>query len=320
MNRAYWEGKKVLITGHTGFKGSWLSLWLQSMGADVLGYGLPPPTRPSLFELAHVSDGMTSIIGDIRDLQHLQAVIVENRPETIIHMAAQPLVRYSYDNPVVTYATNVMGTVNVLEAVRQSQGVRAVVAVTSDKCYENRERPWQYREDEPMGGHDPYSSSKACAELVISAYRNSYFSVDTYQRHQVAVASTRAGNVIGGGDWAEDRLIPDVMNAMMENRPVIIRSPDAVRPWQFVLVSLDGYLCLAERLWQQGPEFAQGWNFGPDGDDVRPVSWIVERLTTLWGDGARWELDLADHPHEDQFLRLELDIHHPHRTILPASG
>jgi CDP-glucose 4,6-dehydratase len=305
MNRTFWKDKKVLITGHTGFKGSWLSLWLQSLGANVLGYALPPPTKPSLFEIAHVADGMTSIIGDVRDLEQLIAVISGRCPEIIIHMAAQPLVSYSYENPIETYSTNVMGTVNVLEAVRQSESARVVVCITSDKCYENREWPWGYRENEPMGGHDPYSSSKGCAELVISAYRNSYFPVEEYQHHRVALASARAGNVIGGGDWAQDRLVPDIMKAILANRTVMIRHPNATRPWQHVLEPLNGYLCLAEGLWVRGPEFAQGWNLGPNDDDARSVSWVAERLTSLWGENARWEVDSAQHPHEATYLKLD---------------
>lgn len=305
MNRTFWKDKKVLVTGHTGFKGSWLSLWLQKLGAKVVGYALSPPTKPSLFEVAQVADGMTSITGDVRHLEYLQAVIADHRPEIIIHLAAQPLVRYSYEDPIETYSTNVMGTVNMLEAVRHSESIRVVVSITSDKCYENREWLWGYREDEPMGGRDPYSSSKGCAELIISAYRNSYFPAKGYQHHRVAVASTRAGNVIGGGDWAKDRLIPDIMAAIMENRPVIIRSPSAIRPWQHVLEPLNGYLCLAERLWAHGPKFAQAWNFGPNSEDAKTVSWIVEYLTSFWGEGARWGLDSAQHPHEDNYLKLD---------------
>ena len=305
MNRAFWKDKEVLITGHTGFKGSWLSLWLQKLGANVLGYALSPPTQPSLFEVACVADGMTSITGDVRDLEHLQAVIAEHRPEIIIHMAAQPLVRYSYEDPIETYSTNIMGTVNVLEAVRHSESVRAVVCITSDKCYEDQEWLWGYRENEPMGGRDPYSSSKGCAELVISAYRNSYFPAEEYQRHGVALASARAGNVIGGGDWARDRLVPDIMKAVMANRPVVIRNPQAIRPWQHVLEPLNGYLCLAEQLEVCGPEFAQGWNFGPNDEDARPVSWVVEHLTKLWGENARWELDSAQSSHEATYLKLD---------------
>jgi CDP-glucose 4,6-dehydratase len=305
ISEAFWRGKKVLITGHTGFKGSWLSLWLQGLGANVVGYALAPPTEPSLFEVAHIADGITSITGNVCGLEHLKAVVAERCPEIVIHMAAQPLVRYSYENPVETYSTNVMGTVNVLEAVRHAGSARVVVCITSDKCYENKEWLWGYRENEPMGGHDPYSSSKGCAELVISAYRESYFPADEYQRHGVALASTRAGNVIGGGDWAADRLVPDIMKAIIEDRPVIIRNPHAIRPWQHVLEPLYGYLCLAEKLWVCGPQFAQGWNFGPYDEDARPVSWVVERLTTMWSENARWELDAAQHPHEATYLKLD---------------
>jgi CDP-glucose 4,6-dehydratase len=241
----FFQGKKVLITGHTGFKGSWLSLWLQSMGAQVVGYALAPLTNPNLFEVANIGNGMTSIIGDIRDLDLVQAVFADHKPEIVFHMAAQPLVRYSYQNPVDTYSTNVMGTVNVLEAVRNTPGVKSVVNITTDKCYENREWVWGYRENEPMGGYDPYSNSKGCAELVTAAYRNSYFHPDKYKEHGVALASARAGNVIGGGDWAEDRLIPDIMRAITQGRPVNIRNPHATRPWQHVLEPLSGYLLLA---------------------------------------------------------------------------
>ncbi len=305
MSRIFWKDKKVLITGHTGFKGSWLSLWLQGLGANVVGYALSPPTQPSLFEIANVAEGMTSVIGDTRDLEHLKSVIAEHRPEIVFHLAAQPLVRYSYKNPVETYATNIMGTVHMLETVRLSESARVVVSITSDKCYENKEWLWGYREDERLGGHDPYSSSKGCAELVISAYRRSYFTPETYQHHRVALASTRAGNVIGGGDWAKDRLIPDIMTSIMENRPVIIRSPNAIRPWQHVLEPLNGYLTVAEQLWEHGPQFAQAWNFGPSSEDAKPVSWIVNYLTNLWGEGASWELDSAQHPHEDTYLKLD---------------
>jgi CDP-glucose 4,6-dehydratase len=305
MNRTFWKDKNVLVTGHTGFKGSWLSLWLQSLGANIVGYALRPPTQPSLFEIANVADGMTSIVGDVRDLGHFKSVMAKHRPEVIFHLAAQPLVRYSYENPIETYTTNVMGTVNMLEAVRHSESMRVVVSITSDKCYENKEWFWGYRESERLGGHDPYSSSKGCAELVIAAYRKSYFPAKKYQHHKVAVASTRAGNVIGGGDWARDRLIPDIMNAIMENRPVIIRNPDAIRPWQHVLEPLNGYLCLAEQLWTRGPRFAQAWNFGPNSEETKNVSWIVEYLTSSWGEGACWELDSAQHPHEDTYLKLD---------------
>ena len=305
MTNEFWKGKRVLITGHTGFKGSWLSLWLQAKGAHVIGYSLSPPTEPSLFELASVKEGMVSIEGDIRDLNHLKKSIAKHQPEIVFHMAAQALVRYSYRDPVETYSTNVIGTVNLLEVVRLSNGIKAVVCITSDKCYENREWHWGYREIDPMGGHDPYSSSKGCAELVIAAYRNSYFSADEYESHGVAVASTRAGNVIGGGDWSEDRLIPDMIKAFLENRSVIIRSPNAIRPWQHVLEPLSGYLSLAEKLWLSGPEFAQGWNFGPNVEDSKPVSWIVGKMAELWNEGASWKLDSVQNPPEDNYLRLD---------------
>ena len=305
MNAAFWKGKRVLLTGHTGFKGSWLSLWLQSMEAQVVGYALAPPSTPSLFEIAQVGKGMTSIIGDIRDLAQLRKLFVEYKPEIVIHMAAQALVRYSYAEPVETYATNVMGTVNLLEAVRSAGGVKAVVNVTSDKCYENREWEWGYRENEAMGGYDPYSNSKGCAELVTAAYRNSYFHPEKYQTHGVAIASGRAGNVIGGGDWAEDRLIPDVMRAITQGKPVNIRNPHAIRPWQHVLEPLSGYLVLAQKLYEEGATCAEGWNFGPSDEDAKPVQWIVEKLTQSWGEGARWELDGGNHPHEAHYLKLD---------------
>jgi CDP-glucose 4,6-dehydratase len=305
MNSAFWHGKRVLLTGHTGFKGSWLSLWLQSMGAKVIGYALTPPTNPSLFEVANVSSGMTSIIGDIRDLAHLQKVFAEHQPEIVIHMAAQPLVRYSYLEPVETYSTNVMGTVNLLEAIRQTKCVKAVVNVTTDKCYENREWAWGYRENEAMGGFDPYSSSKGCAELVTAAYRNSYFHPEKYHEHGVAIATGRAGNVIGGGDWAEDRLIPDTMRAIVSGQPVNIRNPHSIRPWQHVLEPLSGYLLLAQRLYEEGPAFAEAWNFGPNDDDAKPVGWILDKLTNTWGEGASWQLDKGEHPHEAHYLKLD---------------
>ncbi len=305
MNPDFWKGKRVFLTGHTGFKGSWLSLWLQQMGASLTGYALAPPTTPSLFELGAVGKGMHSIIADVRDAAALAKAMREARPEIVIHMAAQPLVRYSYANPVETYAVNVMGTVHLLEAVRQTGTVRALVNVTSDKCYENKEWLWGYREMEPMGGHDPYSNSKACAELVTAAYRSSYFNPAKYSEHGVAIASARAGNVIGGGDWAEDRLIPDILRAIEARQPVFIRSPHAIRPWQHVLEPLSGYLTLAEKLCTEGPAYAEGWNFGPPDTDARPVQWIVEQLTAQWGEGASWQLDANAHPHEAHYLKLD---------------
>lgn len=305
VNPAFWKGRRVLLTGHTGFKGSWLSLWLQSMGAQVTGYALAAPTNPSLFEVAEVAKGMTSIVGDIRDLEHMGKVFAEYRPEIVIHMAAQALVRYSYVEPVETYSTNVMGTVNLLEAIRTTDSVKAVVNVTSDKCYDNREWVWGYRENEAMGGFDPYSSSKGCAELVASAYRNSYFHPEKYQEHGVALASGRAGNVIGGGDWAEDRLIPDIVRAIAQGKPVNIRNPHAIRPWQHVLEPLSGYLVLAQKLFEEGTSYAEGWNFGPNDEDAKPVEWIVDKLTKTWGEGASWVLDGGNHPHEAHYLKLD---------------
>lgn len=301
----FWEGKKILVTGHTGFKGSWLCLWLQSLGAEVAGYALNPPTDPSLFDVARVSEGMKSIIGDVRDIAKLKSVFSNFRPEIVFHMAAQPLVRHSYDDPVETYSTNVMGTVNLFEAVRQTDSVSAVVNVTSDKCYENKEWVWGYRESEPMGGYDPYSNSKGCAELVTAAYRNSFFNPLKYDEHHVAVASARAGNVIGGGDWAVDRLIPDILRAIEKSEPAVIRNPHAIRPWQHVLEPLSGYLCLAQKLYGSGKDFAEGWNFGPSDNDARPVEWIVEAMVESWGNGASWKLDGGNHPHEAHYLKLD---------------
>ncbi len=305
MNLEFWRGKRVFLTGHTGFKGSWLSLWLQQLGAEMCGFALEPPTTPSLFDVGQVAEGMTSIIGDINDAQHFAAVIKQQQPDIVIHMAAQPLVRYSYDHPIETYATNVMGTVHLLEAVRKCPGIKAVLCITTDKCYENREWAWGYRENEPMGGHDPYSSSKGCAELAISSLRRSFFSAETYPEHGVAVASGRAGNVIGGGDWAQDRLIPDILRAFGEGQPVHLRSPGAIRPWQHVLEPLGGYLTLAQALYEKGPEVAEGWNFGPRDEDARPVGWIVEKLAEMWGEGATWTFDNNPQPHEANFLKLD---------------
>jgi CDP-glucose 4,6-dehydratase len=276
------------------------------MGAQVTGYALAPPSNPSLFEIAEVAQGMTSVIGDIRDLAKLQAVFAEHLPEIVIHMAAQPLVRYSYQNPVETYSTNVMGTVHLLEAVRNTPGIKAVVTITTDKCYENREWVWGYRENEPMGGFDPYSNSKGCAELVSAAYRSSFFNADNYAQHGVATATVRAGNVIGGGDWAQDRLIPDVLAAFEQGRKVDIRNPNAIRPWQHVMEPLRGYLTLAEQLFEHGPSFCEGWNFGPNDEDAKPVGWIVEQMAALWGNDAQWQVDTGEHPHEAQYLKLDI--------------
>jgi CDP-glucose 4,6-dehydratase len=303
VNRDFWNNRKVLLTGHTGFKGSWLALWLQSMGAEVVGYALPPPTEPSLFEVARVGEGMESIVGDIRDLENLDRLLSDKKPEVVIHMAAQALVRFSYDHPVETFDTNIMGTVHVLEAVRRCGHVQVLIVITSDKCYENREWLWGYRETERMGGHDPYSSSKGCAELVTEAYRRSYFSSTGNER--VAVATARAGNVIGGGDWAMDRLVPDIMKALIGKEDPTIRFPGAIRPWQHVLEPLCGYLTLAEKLRADPERFGGAWNFGPSDDEARPVSWVAENLTQLWGDGATWRTDQKDHPHEANYLKLD---------------
>ncbi|MFH1026951.1 MAG: CDP-glucose 4,6-dehydratase [Pseudomonadota bacterium] len=302
---AFWKGKRVFLTGHTGFKGSWLSIWLHLLGADVTGYALEPPTDPSLYELAGVGDLVTSVIADVRDMERLKSEMFEASPDIVIHMAAQPLVRDSYKIPVETYAINVMGTVHLLEAVRSCPSVKAVVNVTTDKCYENREWVWGYRENEPMGGHDPYSSSKGCSELVTAAYCSSYFNPADYADHGVAVASARAGNVIGGGDWASDRLIPDIIRAILAGEPVFIRNPSAIRPWQHVLEPLSGYLLLARKLFESGVDYAGGWNFGPSDEDARPVEWIVKRLCQQWGNVARYEIDSGDHPHEARYLKLD---------------
>jgi CDP-glucose 4,6-dehydratase len=293
------------VTGHTGFKGSWLSLWLGQLGAEVKGYALEPPTDPSLFVTADVASGMRSVIGDINDLPHMKAELCAYEPEIVFHLAAQPLVRLSYEDPIGTYQTNVIGTANLLEAVRDCPSVRAVVVITSDKCYENREWVWAYRENDALGGYDPYSSSKACAELVVSAYRNSYFPAYAYRKHHVALASARAGNVIGGGDWASDRLIADIVRALDASEVVKIRNPHAIRPWQHVLEPLRGYLMLAEQLYNNRIPFATGWNFGPECNEAKSVEWIVNAVSRLWGPEAKWELEGGDHPHEAQMLKLD---------------
>lgn len=300
VDTSFWQSKRVFITGHTGFKGSWLSLWLQSMGAEVKGFALTPPTNPSLFEQARVEDGMASEIGDIRDLAAITASMAAFNPDVLIHMAAQPLVRLSYREPVETYATNVMGTVHVLEAARQCSQLKAIVNVTTDKCYENREWVWGYRENEPMGGHDPYSSSKGCAELITSAYRRSFM-----QEKQIGLASVRAGNVVGGGDWAEDRLIPDILRAFEQDKPVVIRNPAATRPWQHVLEPLSGYLMLAQKLYTDPERYASGWNFGPLDEDAKPVGTILDLMVSQWP-GSSWELDKGAHPHEAGYLKLDI--------------
>jgi len=295
----------VLVTGHTGFKGSWLSLWLEALGANVTGYALAPPTHPNLFEQAQVASSVRSVCADIRDFPRLSTVIAECRPEVILHMAAQSVVRRGYEDPIETYSSNVMGTVHVLEALRQIKLRCAVVNVTSDKCYKNREWVWGYRETEPMGGRDPYSNSKGCAELVTAAYRDSYFPPDFLEQHGVALATARAGNAIGGGDWTGDQLIPDLMRGFLAGKSCLIRNPSAIRPWQFVLEPLRGYLMLAERLSEDGSRFASAWNFGPAETDSKPVAWIADKLAAFWGDGAAWNFDATMHPREAHFLKLD---------------
>ena len=301
VDASSWKGKKVYLTGHTGFKGSWLSLWLQNMGALVKGYSLDVNTNPALFIEANVAAGMESEIGDIRNLEQITKSMVSFSPDVLIHMAAQPLVRYSYKEPVETYTTNVMGTVNVLEAARKCPNLKAIISVTTDKCYENKEWEWGYRENEPMGGYDPYSSSKGCAELVTAAYRRSFFSSEG----SASLASARAGNVIGGGDWAEDRLIPDVLRAFDKSEPVILRNPLSTRPWQYVLEPLSGYLILSQELFLNGDKFADAWNFGPKDEDCRHVSWILDIIVKYWGKNASWSLDYNSNPHEAGFLKLD---------------
>lgn len=301
VDPAFWRDRRVLLTGHTGFKGAWLALWLQSLGARVTGFSADVPTEPSLYEVAHVGEDAESIIGDVRDTDAILAAVASSAPEIVLHMAAQSLVRRSFAAPRATYETNVMGTVNLLDAVRASgDHARVFIAVTSDKCYENREWEWGYREHEAMGGHDPYSSSKGCAELVTAAFRRSFFSEPTDTR----IASARAGNVIGGGDWSEDRLVPDIMRAAVSGEELRIRNPNSVRPWQHVLNPLSGYLVLAQALWDSS-EHACGWNFGPAEEDARPVGWVVERMGELWPGRLRWLLDDGPHPHEARYLKLD---------------
>jgi len=300
IDRAFWQGKRVFLTGHTGFKGSWLSLWLASLGAQVKGYALNPPTSPSLFDEAKVGKVIDSQIGDIRDQDTLYESMLEFNPDILIHMAAQPLVRYSYDAPIETYEVNVIGTAKVLEVARSCSNLKAIVNITTDKCYENDERSQGYKENDPMGGYDPYSSSKGCAELVASAYRRSFL-----QDQDIGLASVRAGNVIGGGDWADDRLIPDILRSFEKSEPVVIRNPKATRPWQHVLEPLSGYLILAQKLYKDQKEYAEGWNFGPNEQDVKPVDWILDKMIGNWPNSS-WELDEGSSPHEADFLKLDI--------------
>jgi CDP-glucose 4,6-dehydratase len=307
VNKEFWKGKKVLITGHTGFKGSWLCLLLNNLGARISGYSLDPPTQPNLFELCNISSFVNSTISDIRDFDSLLKTIESEEPEIIIHMAAQPLVRLSYSEPVVTYQTNVIGTINLLEAVRisKSKSVRALLNVTTDKCYENKEWLWPYRENEPLGGYDPYSSSKACSEIVTASYRNSFFNPANYDHHHLAIATARAGNVIGGGDWATDRLIPDIMRSILNNKTINIRSPFAVRPWQHVLEPLHGYLLLADQLYTDEGQSGGAWNFGPSEEDAKSVEWIVDNFCFKWPLGADYKIDKKPQPHEATYLKLD---------------
>ncbi len=303
---SFWSGKKVFLSGHTGFKGSWLSLWLQSLGAELTGYALDPPTDPSLFVKAEVASGMRSVIGDLRDAGALAEAMHATQPAVVFHLAAQPLVRQSYGDPVGTYETNVLGTIHLLEAVRKTPSVRAVVVITTDKCYENKEWIWPYRETDPLGGYDPYSSSKACAEIVTSSWRDSFFNPADHAQHRVALASARAGNVIGGGDWAADRLIADIVRAFSAGKTLEIRNPAATRPWQHVLEPLRGYLSLGERLHtEEGARYASAWNFGPQYTDARPVEWIVRHLSKKWDGGAEWKLESKPQVHEAQMLKLD---------------
>ncbi|MEC0370789.1 CDP-glucose 4,6-dehydratase [Paenibacillus chibensis] len=302
----FWYGKKVFVTGHTGFKGSWLCMWLYLLGAEVVGYATKPPTSPSLFELCNVEKLLSkSVLGDIRDQDILKKEMNLFQPDIVIHLAAQPLVRDSYRLPVDTYSVNVMGTVNLFEAVRNTKSVKAVVNVTSDKCYENNEWVWGYRENDRLGGHDPYSNSKACAELITSAYTNSFFNIHDYANHGVAIASVRAGNVIGGGDWAKDRLIPDCIQALLDSKPIYIRSPHSIRPWQHVLEPLSGYLSVAEKLYESGTIYSGPWNFGPEDGDARTVEWVVQKLCDKWDENHGYIVEGGLNPHEASYLKLD---------------
>jgi CDP-glucose 4,6-dehydratase len=301
----FYRGRKVFITGHTGFKGSWLCILLNWLGADVYGYALEPPTNPSFYNIAAIDQTVSSTIGDIRDYDLLSETIKKVMPDVIIHMAAQPLVRQSYIDPRETYEINVMGTVNLLDISRKLGGIKAILNVTTDKCYENKEWHWGYRENEPMGGYDPYSNSKACSELVTSSFRSSFFNPGEYKKHGVAIASARAGNVLGGGDWSEDRLIPDFIRAIMDGKKMKIRNPYAIRPWQHVLDPLSGYLKLCQKLYTEGPDFAGGWNFGANDDDAKNVEWITRKVCELWGGDAGYEPDSSIQPHEANYLKLD---------------
>lgn len=304
FNNKY-RNRKVLVTGHTGFKGSWLTLWLVELGAKVIGYSLDPPTNPSLFDILNLKSRINHVVGDVRDGAKLKETFVEFKPEIVFHLAAQPLVRTSYLEPQLTYETNIIGTVNLYEAVRSTPEVRAIVNVTSDKCYDNKEISVGYREEDPLGGYDPYSSSKGCSEIVTTAYRSSYFNPLMHgKNHNVALASARAGNVIGGGDWALDRLIPDCIKSILDNKEIVIRNPAAIRPWQHVLEPLSGYILLGQKLFECGPRYAEAWNFGPHDKDAVPVKSIVKMLCEKWGSAASYKIDDGNHPHEAHYLKL----------------
>lgn len=309
IDEEFWKGKKVFITGHTGFKGSWLCLWLHSLGAEITGFSLSPPTTSNLFELANIQSITSTILGDIRNREALNSALIDAEPEIIFHLAAQPIVGVSYQNPLETYETNVMGTVNLFEAIRKEvekkKTIKAVINVTSDKCYENKEWIWGYRENDPMGGYDPYSNSKACSELVTSSYRNSFFNPKNFELHGVALASARAGNVIGGGDWAENRLVPDCIRAILKNEKITIRYPYAIRPWQHVLEPLSGYLLLAQKLYMEGAQYAEGWNFGPQDYDAKTVEWMVQTICRKWGGHSTYQMEKGHNYHEATFLKLD---------------
>ena len=304
INSNFWKNKKVLLTGHTGFKGSWLSIWLKKLEVELIGFSKDIPTKPSLFELAKVSEDMVSIMGDIRNFSIIQKIIQEHQPDIIIHMAAQPLVRKSYEDPLETFSTNIMGTANVLESIKTSEKTRVMINVTSDKCYKNTGTKEKFSESSPMGGYDPYSNSKACSELITSSYRDSFFNPKEYQKHGMSVATCRAGNVIGGGDWNKDRLIPDIMRGIINNEIIKIRNPNSIRPWQHVLDPLNGYLTLAEKMWSAGNEFSEAWNFGPTEEGEKSVKWITEKLTKKWSSDIKWDIDNDINPHEENSLRL----------------
>lgn len=301
----FYKGKTILITGHTGFKGSWLSIWLNELGAKVIGYGLDPYTENDNFVVSGLKNKIIDIRGDIRDLERLQGYFNLYKPEIVFHLAAQPLVRLSYEIPKETYEINVMGTLNVLECIRRTESVKVGVMITTDKCYENKEQIWPYRENDAMGGYDPYSSSKGCAELLIASYRNSFMNPNKYDKHGKAIASVRAGNVIGGGDWAKDRIIPDCIRALMHDKDIEVRNPNAVRPWQHVLEPLNGYMTLAKKMYEDGLKYCSGWNFGPDSHSVVPVSKIADLIVEVWGRGQWKDISNGTAPHEAKLLSLD---------------